>query len=80
MKIKLLAGAALAALFAVGGVAHAEPDGWYGAVDLGYHWPDTFKVTSSTLGSQSIKLENEGWMRDISVKEPEPALVNPQLG
>ncbi len=29
---------------------------------------------------QSIKLENEGWMRDVSVKEPEPAQFEPQVG
>ncbi|PXA91545.1 hypothetical protein DMC18_12935, partial [Caulobacter sp. D5] len=38
MKLKLLAGAALAAVFAASG-ASAQETGWYGAVDLGYHWP-----------------------------------------
>src|SRR5438105_2263495 len=45
MKLKLLAGAALAAVFAAGSASAAE--GWYGAVDLGYHWPDEFEMTSS---------------------------------
>ena len=45
MKLKLLAGAAMAAAFAASGAAAQE--GWYGAVDLGYHWPDQFEVTSS---------------------------------
>ena len=34
MKLKLLAGAAMAAAFAASGAAAQE--GWYGAVDLGY--------------------------------------------
>ena len=29
---------------------------------------------------QHIKLENEGWLRDTSVKEPEPAQFEPQVG
>jgi phage tail-like protein len=29
---------------------------------------------------QSIKLENEGWQRDVNVKEPEPAQFEPQVG
>jgi phage tail-like protein len=29
---------------------------------------------------QSLKLENEGWQRDVSVKEPEPALFEPPVG
>ena len=45
MKLKLLAGAAMAAAFAASGAMAQE--GWYGAVDLGYHWPTEFKVTSS---------------------------------
>jgi phage tail-like protein len=28
----------------------------------------------------NIKLENEGWQRDLSVKEPEPARFEPQVG
>jgi opacity protein-like surface antigen len=45
MKFKLLAGAALAAVFAASG-ASAQV-GWYGAVDLGYHWPDGIEGSSS---------------------------------
>lgn len=29
---------------------------------------------------QHIKLENEGWLRDVNVKEPEPAQFEPQVG
>jgi OOP family OmpA-OmpF porin len=39
MKLQLLAGVALAAVFAAG-AASAQETGWYGAVDLGYHWPE----------------------------------------
>ena len=45
MKLKLLAGVALAAVFSAG--AAAAQVGWYGAVDLGYHWPDGIQGTSS---------------------------------
>ena len=45
MKFKLLAGAAMAAVFAATG-ASAQV-GWYGAVDLGYHWPDGIETHSS---------------------------------
>src|SRR6185369_12936596 len=54
MKFKLLAGAAMAAVFAAGSAAAAEP-GWYGAVDLGYHWPEGIKADSSNLGANGNK-------------------------
>ena len=56
MKMKWMAGVAAAALFAAG-AAQAEPDGWYGAIDLGYHWPD---AESNFVGfpSSDIDIEN----------------------
>ena len=39
MKVKLLAGVAMAGLFAAGAAA-AEPNGWYGAIDAGWHSAD----------------------------------------
>ena len=45
MKMKLLAGVAMAAAFAAS--AASAQEGWYGAVDLGYHWPDSLETTSS---------------------------------
>src|SRR6478735_2811120 len=45
MKLKLLAGVALAAVFAAGS-ASAQDIGWYGAVDLGYHWPESMGTES----------------------------------
>jgi phage tail-like protein len=34
-------------------------------------------ANANAVAIQHIKLENEGWRRDISVKEPEPALLGP---
>ena len=45
MKLKLLAGAAMAAVFAAGTASAQE--GWYGAVDLGWHEQAEFEVESS---------------------------------
>ena len=45
MKFKLLAGVALAAVCAASGVS-AQETGWYGAVDLGYHWPTAIGTES----------------------------------
>jgi len=39
MKVKLLAGVATAGLLAAGAAA-AEPNGWYGAIDAGWHTAD----------------------------------------
>lgn len=39
MKVKLLAGVAMAGLLAAG-AASAEPNGWYGALDAGWHTAD----------------------------------------
>ena len=50
MKFKLLAGAALAAVCAASG-ASAQDAGWYGAVDLGYHWPDSFELESKNTSA-----------------------------
>ena len=45
MRMKLLAGVAVAGLFAAT-AASAEPDGWYGAVDFGGHWADDVETSS----------------------------------
>ena len=45
MKLKLLAGVAMAGLVTAG-AASAEPNGWYGAVDAGYHQVDDLSVLS----------------------------------
>jgi len=57
MKFKLLAGAAMAAVFAASGAAAQVylPYGWYGAVDLGYHWPTGIDADSSNLAANGTK-------------------------
>ena len=59
MKVKLLAGVAMAGLFTAG-VANAEPNGWYGAIDAGYHTIDDLELTSQTTGPQwDFALDND---------------------
>lgn len=56
MKLKLLAGAALAAVFAASG-AVAQPvadTGWYGAIDLGWHSPVSIEATGANLGVSNV--------------------------
>ena len=60
MKVKLLAGVAMAGLFAAG-VANAEPNGWYGAVDAGYHTIDTIESRSQTTGRQFDFEAQDDW-------------------
>ena len=50
MNTKLLAGAALAAVFAASGASAADP-GWYGAIDLGAH---------HTYGVNAFASDNDG--------------------
>ncbi|MNS58940.1 Outer membrane protein precursor [compost metagenome] len=60
MKLKLLASVAAAGLFAAG-AASAEPDGWYGALDAGYHFKHDAELDSS-IGGQTWDWEvNPGW-------------------
>lgn len=60
MKLKLLAGVALASLFTAG-TASAEPNGWYGAIDAGYNfWSDDVEAISTTTGpSLLIEVEDD---------------------
>ena len=59
MKVKLLAGVAMAGLFTAG-VANAEPNGWYGAIDAGYHTIDDLELVSQTTGPQwDFALDND---------------------
>ena len=52
MRVKtfILATSAVGALALSAGVANAEPNGWYGAVDAGYHTIDTIESYSSRTG------------------------------
>jgi opacity protein-like surface antigen len=47
MKTKLLAGAALFAIFAASGASAQVVNGFYGAIDLGYHMPEGVEAESS---------------------------------
>ena len=61
MKLKLLATVALAGL-ATAGAASAEPDGWYGAVDAGYHhFSDPINAESQVTGNNWNFDVNDGW-------------------
>src|SRR5690606_32764141 len=60
MKLKLLAGVAAAGLFAATS-ASAEPDGWYGAIDLGGHWMEDGINAQSDLGPTWEWEVNDGW-------------------
>ncbi|MBU4435304.1 MAG: outer membrane beta-barrel protein, partial [Alphaproteobacteria bacterium] len=62
MKFKLLAGAALAAVFAASGVS-AQETGWYGAVDLGYHSPAGLKTESDGTAPDGAHYHYE-WAAD----------------
>jgi len=57
MKFKLMAGAAMAAAFAASGAA-AQP-GWYGALDLGYHWPESRSYDTAAGGKYDIRTESD---------------------
>ncbi|HEY9217142.1 MAG TPA: outer membrane beta-barrel protein, partial [Phenylobacterium sp.] len=43
-----MAAAAALALSGLASGASAQDTGWYGAVDLGYHWPEGLEASSST--------------------------------
>ena len=59
MKLKLLAGVALASLFTAG-TASAEPNGWYGAIDAGYNfWSDDVEAISASLPTTAPPLAIE---------------------
>ena len=60
MKLKLLASVAAAGLFAAG-AASAEPNGWYGAIDAGYHMIDDINAESSTTGANWNWEVNDVW-------------------
>ncbi|HUH23230.1 MAG TPA: outer membrane beta-barrel protein, partial [Brevundimonas sp.] len=63
MRVKslILASSAAAALALSAGAASAEPNGWYGAVDAGYHIIDDINTESSTNSSNWNWEVNDGW-------------------
>ena len=54
MRVKnfMLATSAVGALVLSAGVANAEPNGWYGAIDAGYHTIDDLELSSAAPGPQ----------------------------
>ncbi|WP_141258376.1 outer membrane protein, partial [Brevundimonas diminuta] len=63
MRVKslILASSAAAALALSAGAASAEPDGWYGAIDAGYHIIDDINTEASTNGHNWNWEVNDGW-------------------
>jgi outer membrane protein OmpA-like peptidoglycan-associated protein/outer membrane protein W len=63
MRVKslILASSAAAALALSAGAASAEPDGWYGAIDAGYHIIDDINTEASTTGHNWNWEVNDGW-------------------
>jgi OOP family OmpA-OmpF porin len=64
MRIKsvFLASSAAAAIALSAGAASAEPDGWYGAVDAGYHhMEDGINAESASTGNNFNYEVNDGW-------------------
>ena len=64
MRVKslILASSAAAALALSAGAASAEPNGWYGAVDAGYHtMTDGINAESVTTGNNWNFEVNDGW-------------------
>ncbi|MDP3803823.1 MAG: cell envelope biogenesis protein OmpA, partial [Brevundimonas sp.] len=61
MKVKLLAGVAMAGLFTAG-VANAEPNGWYGALDAGWHSADV-ETSRGTLRTIEVEDDWAGFAR-----------------
>jgi len=61
IKTTFMATTAAVALALSAGAASAEPDGWYGAVDAGYHVIDDINTESSTNGVNWNWEVNDGW-------------------
>ena len=64
MRIKsvFLASSAAAAIALSAGAASAEPDGWYGAVDAGFHtMEDGINAESQATGNNFNFEVNDGW-------------------
>ncbi|MDQ7812524.1 outer membrane beta-barrel protein, partial [Brevundimonas sp.] len=73
MKVKLLAGVAMAGLFAAG-AASADPNGWYGAIDAGWHtaevetdrFADEFEVDDDWAGFARLGYRfTENWRVEL---------------
>ena len=58
------------------GAASAEPNGWYGAIDAGYHMIDDINAESSTTGANWNYEVNDGWaaFARLGIRDINPAL------
>ncbi|WP_291836844.1 outer membrane beta-barrel protein, partial [Brevundimonas sp.] len=63
MRVKtfILASSAAGALALSAGVAAAEPNGWYGAIDAGYHTIDDLELVSQNAGPQFNFEVEDSW-------------------
>ncbi|MFN3559952.1 MAG: outer membrane beta-barrel protein, partial [Brevundimonas sp.] len=63
MRVKtfILASSAAGALALSAGVAAAEPNGWYGAIDAGYHTIGDIETVSQTTGPQFDFEVDDSW-------------------
>ncbi|MDO9076572.1 MAG: cell envelope biogenesis protein OmpA, partial [Brevundimonas sp.] len=61
MRVKtfILATSAVGALALSAGVANAEPNGWYGAIDAGYHTIDAIETITQGTGPQRANFDIE---------------------
>ncbi|MDB5453258.1 MAG: hypothetical protein JWO33_1836, partial [Caulobacteraceae bacterium] len=63
MKLRLLAGAATVAVMAASGASAAE-NGWYGAIDIGWHTQDNWEATNTFTAAPSGPLAYTAWTDD----------------
>src|SRR3569833_2573129 len=63
MKLRLLAGAATVAVLAASGASAAE-NGWYGAIDIGWHTQDNWEATNTFTAAPSGPLAYTAWSDD----------------
>ncbi|TFW00654.1 porin family protein, partial [Brevundimonas sp. S30B] len=61
VKTLILASSAAGALALSAGAASAEPNGWYGAIDAGWHTIDPLALESSATGVEWDWEVNDGW-------------------
>ena len=65
MKLKLLAGAAsVAVMAAAASGASAAENGWYGAIDIGWHTQDNWEATNTFTAAPSGPLNYTAWTDD----------------
>ncbi|MGQ3041310.1 MAG: cell envelope biogenesis protein OmpA, partial [Brevundimonas sp.] len=61
MKSLILATTAAGAVALSAGIANAEPNGWYGAIDAGYHKIGEIETISTTTGPGLTTRIEDNW-------------------